>query len=82
MTMTKLINYCEKEKKILDDKKEQEEWEKKSKEEKEKILKEQEIAKKNIEISETITYLINKQKSKRRRRNIRQGFKRVKGLYR
>ena len=50
LTMTKLINYCEKEKKILDDKKEQEEWEKKSKEEKEKILKEQEIAKKNIEI--------------------------------
>ena len=50
MTMTKLINYCEKEKKILDDKKEQEEWEKKSKEEKEKILKEQEITKKNIEI--------------------------------
>ena len=50
MTMAKLINYCQKEKKILDDKKEQEEWEKKSKEEKEKILKKQEITKRNIEI--------------------------------
>ena len=50
MTMTKLINYCENERKVLDDIKEQEEWEKKTKEEKEKMLKEQAITKKNIEI--------------------------------